>query len=409
MQKYEYIYNFQNLGFGMFVHFGLYSIVGKGEWYLSNKNANVAMYEKLPKKFNPNKNWAKNLVKVAKSAGCKYINLTTRHHDGFSLYDTCGLNDYDAPHSKCGRDLIREFVDACNEGGVVPFFYHTLLDWHNKDYNNDFPKYIDYLIASVEILCKNYGKIGGIWFDGAWDKPNEDWQEDRLYTTIRKYQPQAMIINNTGMVARGKVGHKEIDSVTFERGNPYKIDNDDKPIAGEMCQVLNDHWGYAKEDCNFKSMKEIIENLVDCRICGCNLLLNTGAKANGEVNLMDKAMFAELGKWVKKNKNFIYKAKPVDCEKLGYKLINEDNYNLLEDENNYYVVIKDVAMSANLNVALYSQLKKITLPFNVKRAVWLDNGKAVKMQNKNSFTVQPFDYGVSYTVRIAKIDKQFIY
>lgn len=154
---YEYIERFKNLGFGVFVHFGLYSVECKGEWYLANnKNADKTKYERLVTRFKINKNWAKELVKTAKTAGAKYITLTTRHHDGFSLYDTRGLSDYDAPHSACGRDLIREFVDACNEAKIMPFFYHTLLDWHNEDYGNDFPKYIDYLDKSVEILCKYY-------------------------------------------------------------------------------------------------------------------------------------------------------------------------------------------------------------------------------------------------------------
>jgi len=204
----------------MFVHFGLYSVLGKGEWAKKALGIDGEEYDGLMNKFDVKKDWAKKLVSTAKSAGCKYIVLTTRHHDGFSLYDTKGLNDFDAPHSSCGRDLVREFVDECNKGGVVPFFYHTLLDWRVPEYNSDFPKYIDYLVKSIEILCSSYGKIGGLWFDGMWDKPNEDWQEDRIYSTIRKYQPEAMIINNTGLSEQGKRGHKEIDSVTFERGNP---------------------------------------------------------------------------------------------------------------------------------------------------------------------------------------------
>lgn len=156
---YEYIERFKNLGFGMFVHFGLYSVAGKGEWYLAcNKNADKTKYEVLTSRFKITKNWAKNLVKTAKSAGCRYITLTTRHHDGFSLYDTCGLSDFDAPHSACGRDLIREFTEACRAENVVPFFYHTLLDWHNTDYKTNFSGYIDYLDKNIEILCKTTAK-----------------------------------------------------------------------------------------------------------------------------------------------------------------------------------------------------------------------------------------------------------
>ena len=393
---YEYIENFKKLGFGLFVHFGLYSVKGKGEWYLHlNSDADKTNYDNQTKHFRIRPNWAESLVKTAKKAGCKYITLTARHHDGFSLYDTKGLNDFDAPHSACGRDLIKEFVDACNEYNIVPFFYHTLLDWHNPDYLNNFPKYIDYLDKSIEILCMNYGKIGGFWFDGMWDKPNEDWQEDRIYGTIRKYQPEAMIINNTGLGALGKTGHKEIDSVTFERGKPCFVDTSEKPIAGEMCQVLNDHWGYCKDDCNYKSVKELIENLIDCRKYGCNFLLNTGLKGDGTVNETDKCLLTELGKWIKVNKGFIYNARPAEIKADGADVVTDGTY--------YYAVIKNVEMSADPNVALKGKAKTIKLPIKIKSAKWLDNGEKIEVIKGNSFAVTPFEYGRSYFVRIAKI------
>ena len=393
---YEYIENFKKLGFGLFVHFGLYSLKGKGEWYLHlNSDANKKNYYNLTKHFRIRPNWAESLVKTAKKAGCKYITLTARHHDGFSLYDTKGLNDFDAPHSACGRDLIKEFVDACNEYNIVPFFYHTLLDWHNPDYLSNFPKYIDYLDKSIEILCMNYGKIGGFWFDGMWDKTDEDWQEDRIYGTIRKYQPEAMIINNTGLGALGKTGHKEIDSVTFERGKPCFVDTSEKPIAGEMCQVLNDHWGYCKEDCNYKSVKELIENLIDCRKYGCNFLLNTGLKGDGTVNETDKCLLTELGKWIKVNKEFIYNARPAEIKANGADVMTDGTY--------YYAVIKNVDMSADPNVALKEKAKTIKLPIKIKSAKWLDNGEKIEVIKGNSFAVTPFEYGRSYFARIAKI------
>ena len=395
MEKLQYIEEFEKLGFGLFVHFGLYSIVGKGEWYLHlNPNANKAEYEQLASKFRVNKNWAKNLVKTAKKAGCKYITLTTRHHDGFSLFDTCGLNEYDAPHSACGRDLIREFVDACNAEGIVPFFYHTLLDWREESYQKDFPQYIDYLVNSIEILCKNYGKIGGFWFDGMWDKQDEDWQEDRLYGTIRKYQPDAMIINNTGLSECGKVGHPEIDSVTFERGNPAFVDNSDKYRAGEMCQVLNDHWGYASGDCNYKSVKELIENLVDCRRFNCNFLLNTGLLGNGEVNATDAAILKEIGKWIEKNKGVIYDVG--SCE------IKAENAVILRGNDCHYAIIKNVPMSADPNVQRAENMAKISVNAEIVSAEWLDNGEIIPIEN-NTFFVTPFLYGESYSVRIAKL------
>ena len=117
----------------------------------------------------------------------------------------------------------------------------------------------------MEILCTEYGDVGGFWFDGVWDLKDADWEFDELYSMIRKHQPTTMIINNTGISARGKVGHPEVDSVTFERGNPFYVDNSDKPRAGEMCQTINDHWGYTKMDMNFKPVPELVGNLLDCR------------------------------------------------------------------------------------------------------------------------------------------------
>ena len=393
---YEYIENFKRLGFGMFIHFGLYSVIGRGEWYYMQYVPDKNEYESTINKFKITKNWAKNLVKTAKDAGCKYITLTTRHHDGFSLYDTCGLSEFDAPHSPTGRDLIREFVDECNKEGIIPFFYHTLLDWHNPDYNNDFPEYIDYLDKSIEILCKNYGKIGGFWFDGMWDKPNEDWQEDRIYGTIRKYQPEAMIINNTGLNALGQTGHKEIDSVTFERGKPAFVDTSEKPIAGEVCDALTDHWGYAKYDICLKSPKELIETLVDCRKYDCNLLLNSGLKGNGEMDEGEKAAFKRIGMWIKENKNFIYKAKSTD--------LTAENADMMTDGEYYYAAIKGVLMSANCNVAKFGESKTVTLNTDkrIVDAEWLDSGKEINLKTDNSFVCEPFEYGKSLAVRVAK-------
>jgi len=396
--SYEYIHKFERLGMGLFVHFGLYSILGKGEWFLHlDPDADAAKYEKLPKLFNVKKNWAKELVKTAKAAGAKYITLTARHHDGFSLYDTCGLNTYDAVHSAANRDLISEFVTECRKGGIVPFFYHTLLDWHDPKYRYDFSAYIDYLVKSIEILCCNYGKLGGFWFDGMWDKSVEDWQEDRLYGTIRKHQPEAMIINNTGLSALGETGHPEIDSVTFERGKPAAVKQGEKPIAGEMCQVLNDHWGYAKNDCNYKSIKELIENLIDCRRCNCNFLLNTGLKGNGCVNDTDKALLTEFGKWIYANKGFIYGVHGSDYDGT--------NCIILEDGDAWYIVVKNVVMVADPNVTKWTDQMRVRVDERISgNAVWLDSGEMALIRN-GELIVMPYHYGASFSARVAKVEK----
>ena len=401
----QYIKEFEQLGFGMFVHFGLYSIIGRGEWYKDAHQVSDAEYEAYAKHFNPKQDWAIELAMTAKNAGCKYITITTRHHDGYSLFDTCGLNDYDAPHS-CGRDLIKEFVDACHTYDIIPFFYHTLLDWREKTFDTDFPVYLDYLRKSVEILCTNYGEIGGLWFDGMWSKPNADWEEDTLYGTIRKHQPDAMIINNTGLSAHGALGHIELDSVTFERGKPGAINMEGAPkyVASEMCEVFASHWGYTKEDLNFKSPAQMIRELADCRRYGSNMLINVGPMADGSIRPIDSAILGIMGEWVRYFDEAI--RKPLPC---GIEVENKENDFLLKDGNTYYLFCYDIPMSADPNVGLQTEtnyIEKFKLPDKITSVTWMDNNTPVEYtQDGNNVTVQtvPYQYGRDLVVRVAKI------
>lgn len=402
----QYIKDFEQLGFGMFVHFGIYSQQGNGEWLQELHGIPAEQYQKLADTFCPKENWATELAQTAKKAGCKYINITTRHHDGFSLFDTCGLNTYDAPHSACGRDLILEFVDACRAEGLIPFFYHTLMDWYHPDYKENFPKYLQYLRDSVELLCKNYGKIGGIWFDGMWHKPDADWQEDALYATIRKYQPEAMIINNTGLSAGGKLGHMELDSVTFERGKPEPLNMEGAPkyVASEMCEITCDHWGYAREDLNYKGAGQLIRELADCRRYRSNMLMNVGLQGDGSISLMDRAMFDVIGRWVGYFEEAIHKPEPTGIDIEG----KPEDF-LLRDGSNYYLFCYNLPMSADPNVALSTAREyesKFCLTQKIKSIHWMDNGSPVSFrQDGKTVLVQtePYRYGRSLVVRVAKI------
>ena len=401
----QYIKDFENLGFGMFVHFGLYSIIGRGEWTYKHNNYSWEEYTRLTSNFSPKNDWAEELVSAAYSAGCKYITLTTRHHDGFSLFDTCGLSEFDAPHL-CKRDLIREFVDACHKYGIIPFFYHTLLDWSVDSYQNDFKNYLKYLRDSVEILCKNYGKIGGLWFDGMWNKPNDDWEEDALYGVIRKHQPEAMIINNTGLNARGETGHIELDSVTFERGKPSAINKEDarKYIASEMCEVFADHWGYAKKDFHYKSVPDIIESLAVCRRYRSNLLLNVGPMADGSLRTIDKGMLEIVGEWVKLNEKALRTPVPTNIE-----IEDKPKDFILKEGDTYYLFVHDLGMCGDENVAISRCMnlsEKFEFEGKIKSMCWLDNGEAVEFNQEDkkvSVKLKPFIYGESYVVRILEI------
>lgn len=406
----EYIKEFEKLGFGMFVHFGVYSVIGKGEWAKCVHNISDEEYMEYVKQFNPDKDWATELVATAKKAGCKYITLTTRHHDGFSLFDTRGLNDYDAPHV-CGRDLIKEFVDACNAMGIKPFFYHTLLDWHEKSYKEDFPKYLQYLRDSVEILFTQYGEVGGIWFDGMWDRRNDDWEEDALYSMIRSHQPNAMIINNTGLSALGALGHIELDSVTFERGKPGPINVEGAPkyVASEMCEIFAEHWGYAKNDYNFKSLRTMIMELCDCRRFGSNMLMNVGPMGNGKLRILDKAMLETMGEWVKMNEEALFLPRPANVEIL----LGKDDF-VLEKDGTYYLFCHNMYMAlADPNVMKATggeTEKQIKLTKKIKSISWLDNGDAIaftqEADGKTTLDCKPFAYGDHFVVRIAKIQTE---
>lgn len=397
MKNYNYVTNFEKLGLGLFVHFGLYSMVGRGEWYLKNcADANWDMYKSLPQSFNVKKGWAKQLVRVAKKAGAKYINITTRHHDGFSLYDTKGLSDFDVMHSACGRDLIAEFVEECNKANILPFFYHTLIDWTEPTYKNNFEAYLDYLNESIRLLCTNYGKIGGFWFDGFWEKPDiRHWQFDRLYSLIRKYQPEAMIINNTGLNNLGKVSHVEIDSVTFERGKPCFVDNSDRPRAGEMCEGITDHWGFTARDFCFKPVSRLIDTLLVCRENNCNLLLNVGLCANGTVTPIEKQLLYYLGDWIKINKNIVYNVKKSDLTCDGATIVTDSTY--------YYAIVHNVSMSCDVNVGRALECKTYTINTNKKigSAKVLDNNEKLLVKD-NTFTLTPFSYGNSLYARIVR-------
>ena len=402
----QYIRDFENMGLGMFVHFGIYSVLGKGEWAKHLHHITNEDYYPLMEQFDPKPDWASKLIATAKASGCKYVTLTTRHHDGFSLYDTCGLCNLDAVHARCGRDLVREFVDACNEQGIIPFFYHTLLDWYQGCYQTDFPGYLKYLRDSVELLCTNYGKIGGLWFDGMWDKPDEDWEEDALYGCIRKHQPDAMIINNTGLGHRGELGHIELDSVTFERGKPKPLNMECVPkyVASEMCQVFGDHWGYAAEDINFKSPAKMIEEIAECRRYGANMLINVGPMGDGSLRPMDIATLGIIGQWVGYFDEAIRTPRPADIE-----IENKADDFILRDGKNYYLFCFKLPMRGDLNVAWYDDINytdSFEIAEEIESVTWMDNGADVnfiKNGDKMSVYTEPFTYGRSLVVRVAKI------
>ncbi len=408
----KYIADFEKMGFGMFVHWGLYAQLGKGEWIYAHRNdykdvpQTMDEYKKLADTFTAEDFDAEKLVLTAKNAGCKYITLTTRHHEGFSLYDTCGLCDFDAPHSAAKRDLIREFVDACNKHDIMPVFYHTTLDWYQKDFEENFDAYLEYLRKSVEVLCTNYGKIGGLWFDGNWSKRDADWKESALYATIRKHQPEALIINNTGLGNLGKLGHPEIDSVTFEQGRPTPMNREgmEKYVAAETCMTINNHWGIGAADFNYKSPKELIETLCACRKVGANLLLNIGPTAQGGIEPYQGELLRIMGDWMNIYGEAIYEGKPYPARCMGKNFA-------LKGEDCLYFFFHDLARGGDANVVTFKNGSYFgatafgNVTDEIASVEWMDNGESLSFtQDNNMLTINAtgFPYGMSTCVRVAK-------
>lgn len=408
------VIEYEKLGYGMFLHYGLYSELGRGEWVYHMEKHDMKEYEKLAEKFTAKDFDAEKIVLAAKSVGCKYVNLTTRHHDGFALYDTKGMSTFDSLHApNCGRDLVREFVDACHKHDMVPFLYHTTIDWHEKSFYDDFDnEYLEYLRKSVEILCTNYGKIGGFFFDGNWWHPKKDWKLDELYGTIRKHQPDAIIINNTGLNNLGKAIHPEIDAVTFEQnGVREPIDRDGRPFyfAGETCMTLNTHWGIAHKDFNYKSPADVIRTLAGCRAAGVNYLLNLSPTADGALPEFQIATLGVVKDWIDIHKDIVY-----DCEPLYYprnpKTCANCSVVINRDGKSIYFIMFDNNKIGDANVTvggMYSGIVGFSnVQFDIEKVEWMDSGEELKFYQPGdntlmiNFTGQP--YGTDVCVRVAK-------
>jgi alpha-L-fucosidase len=405
-----YIDRFESLAYGLFVHWGLYSQVGQGEWYKKWHNVPMDTYRELVKEFTAEAFNAAELAAFAKRCGMKYICLTTRHHDGFSLYDTRGLNTYDAPNSPAGRDLISEFVIACRNEDIVPFFYHTTLDWSKDTENCDdaaFAEYIDYLIASVEILCTQYGEIGGLWFDGNWSRPAADWQEDRLYSMIRKHQPNAIIVNNSSINALGAKGHPMLDVVTYEQGRPEPMNRSGMPkyVAAEMCQTMNLHWGIGSRDFMYKSPAEVITDLAACRRVGANYLLNVGPTAGGRIPPYEQACLERVGDWVKLMEPALYDTRPVacGCEGRDFMLRHKETGKL-------YYFAHDLPITNNdhktKEAGAHEGPRRVTGLDVPSSARWLDTGEELHIVPEGDgfqLDCKGYPYGSNLVVRVAEV------
>lgn len=313
---------FQDARFGMFIHWGLYSILGKHEWVMHTDSIPVPEYEKLAQQFNPTRFNAEQWVRIAADAGQKYMIITSRHHDGFSMYDTA-LSDYKVTRTPFQRDPIAELAEACTRHGVKLGFYVSLMDWHHPAYRFRhesglaWEDYLGFLHGQVRELCTNYGELACLWFDGDWPHhviddsnryflPGGSFEYEKLYDLIHTLQPDAVIENNRHaqpLPGEDLQGFEQDlpgeNSTGFNATTVYGL-----PI--QVCMTINDHWGYSRSDRNTKSVRRLVHLLTRSAGVGGNLLLNVGPTPEGEIPPLHAERLHEVGRWLAHSGAAIY-------------------------------------------------------------------------------------------------------
>jgi alpha-L-fucosidase len=315
-------HEFQDMKFGMFIHWGVYSVLGDGEWVFHDRHLKVDEYNRLPAFFDPEKFDPQAWVALAKSAGMRYITITSRHHDGFAMFDS-KVSDWNiVARTSYKKDPLKMLADECHRQGIKLFFYYSQLDWHNPDYyprgatnwpngrpeGGDWNAYLDtYMDGQLTELLTHYGPIGGIWFDGMWDKPNADWHLAKTYALIHKLQPAALIIPNHHQTPRPGE-----DVQTFERDLPgqntagFNTNYVSSDIPLESSDTLNGAWGFNIGDSNYKSAADLERRLVRAAGNNSNLLLNIGPYPNGEIDPEFGKRLHAVGEWMSKYGESIY-------------------------------------------------------------------------------------------------------
>jgi alpha-L-fucosidase len=287
--------------FGMFVHWGLYAQLGRHEWVMNRERIPIAEYEKLADTWQPKERPARDWARLAKQAGMKYLVMTTKHHEGFCLWDTA-QTDYNAMQHGPKRDLVREYVEACREFDLKIGFYYSLMDWHHPDGalcakdETARQRFLNFTQGCVRELCSNYGKIDILWYDVSWPLQNaERWQSLEMNQMARQLQPH-IIINNRSWLPED-FGTPE-EHVTAEK----------EGRAWEACMTFNGSWGYMPISPDWRSTREVITLLNSAASGGGNLLLNIGPAPDGSVPAEADERLKAVGHWIEPNQEAIYGA-----------------------------------------------------------------------------------------------------
>lgn len=316
--------------FGMFIHFGLYSMPARHEWIKSYKKISEGHYDLYFKHFNPDMYAPKEWARQAKAAGMKYVVMTTKHHEGFCLFDS-KYTDYKSTNTPCGKDLIKEYVDAFREEGLKVGFYYSLIDWHHPHFTidmihprrddadafeqnqgRDMKIYAEYMRNQVTELLTNYGKIDILWFDFSYTntykiekewmkgKGKDDWEAEALISLARKLQPGIIIDNRTEL---------EQDLWTPEQYQPnewVKHAETGELVTWEACQTFSGSWGYHRDEMTWKSPEMLIRMLINTVSCGGNLLMNVGPTSRGYLDYRAEEALKVYADWMKYNGRSIY-------------------------------------------------------------------------------------------------------
>jgi len=319
---------FQDNKYGMFIHWGVYSVMAGGgdmgiaEWIMHEKKMPIIAYQNLPKFFNPISFDAEEWVALVKKSGMRYITITSKHHDGFAMYDS-KASDYNiVKRTPFKRDVLKELKDACDKEGIKLFFYYSQLDWYHPDYyprgstgthsgrpdKGEWRNYIEFMKAQLTELLTNYGEIGGIWFDGQWDKLDENWYLEEIYQHIHSIQPGALVGSNHHLDP-----FPGEDFQMFERDLPgenkmgfNKNAKISDAIPLEMCETMNGSWGYNIKDRRFKTSAELLETMIRAAGYGANFLLNTGPLPDGTIQAENVDTLYKMSLWLEKYGNTIY-------------------------------------------------------------------------------------------------------
>lgn len=380
---------FEENRFGIFIHWGIYSMFAQGEWYMQNFPIDKNEYAKVADAFYPHRFNAKEWVSAIKASGAKYICFTSRHHDSFSMWDT-EQSDYNiVDATPFGRDVIKELADECHKQGIKLHLYYSHLDWARDEYPRgrtgrqvigidstkvDWPAYYEFMNKQLTELLTNYGEIGAIWFDGHWDHDNDsipfDWQLEEQYALIHRLQPACLVGNNHHVTP-----HAGEDIQIFERDLPGE---NTAGLSGqsisrlplETCQTMNGMWGYKLIDQNYKSLDTLIRYLVSTAGKGANLLMNVGPQPNGELPAAAVERLKGMGEWMQANGETVYGTTAGDIPAQEWGVTTRKGERLFVHIFNH-------------------QEKELLLPLNckVKKAFTYSDKKAVKVKKRKEGTV----------------------